>query len=280
MRATCALVLVGALSIACEEREPPPFAPERDGAIPRPDAGPIIIRPRDSGAEPMDAELDAGAFDGGETDAGVGLPIVDGVIGEREYELGIEVTSSTPATLFADRLTRLLVVRTGSRLWIGIEGSVEVGRGMMLLLDAAYGSEEGVTLTASSLADTAGTLDAALSTVAFFGSEDAFRPEYAWGELAEIPFSISGTDDLVGWRDITITDDFAALTVGNQTVCTEDACETSIPIGGTGILRAGDIAIAVRSFDEDGVLSSQTLPLDEPGAPESIATVLLVPAPE
>ncbi|AKF05581.1 hypothetical protein [Sandaracinus amylolyticus] len=280
VRATCALVLAGALSIACEERDPAPFAPERDGAIERPDGGPLVITRRDAGQR--DAGIDAGAFDGGDLgDAGVGLPVVDGVIGEREYELGIDdVTSSTPPTGLPDQLTRLLVVRTATRLWIGIEGNVGPGRGMMLLLDAAYGGEDGVTLTAGSLADNVGTLDRALSSAVLFSAEDSFRPEYAWGALAEVPFTIDGSEDDVGWREITTADDFADLPSGNRTVCSEDACETSIPIGGTGILRAGTIAIAVRTIDANGLLSSQTLPLDEPGAPESISNVLRVFPPE
>lgn len=275
----CALPLSLCVLVACEEPDPPPFAPEFDAGTERPD-GSLVFRVdggRDGAVEPADAasEEDADVADA----SGPLLPNVDGVIDESEWAGALEVLNDTAPVALTDRLSRLLVRRTEGRLYVAIEGSVAEGRGMLMLVDADYGGDPGVVLNGSALSDYAGSLDTALSSSVFSTADPELRPDYAWGALG-IPLEIDGADESAGWREIaTRSDDFLLLTSGNRTACTVDACETSIAIGAPGIEGAGEIALAVRSGSEAGYLSNQTLPTDLSSSPESISVLLRVPAP-
>ena len=272
------VITLALLLAACEEPDPPPFAPGRDAEVERPDSS-LVVRIH-AGSDAAVEPLDAGARPDAETaDASTPtVPNIDGVIAEGEWEGALVAESPTPAVTLPDRLTRLLVRRTAARLYVAIEGSVGEGRGMLLLLDADYAGDRGVVLTAGVLADQTGALDRAITNALFTTLDPELRPDYAWGALG-IPFEIDGADDGAGWREIaTRSDDFLVIATGNRTACSELACETSIALGPAGIDGAGEIAIAVRSGNEVGLLSNQTLPMDLPSSPDSISALLFVPA--
>lgn len=272
-------IAIALLLAACDEPDPPPFAPGRDGDVERPD-GSLVVRidgGQDGAVETLDGAIGSDAETGDAS--GPTVPNIDGVIGEAEWEGALVAENPTPAVTLPDRLTRLLVRRTPARLYVAIEGEVGEGRGMLLLLDANYGDDFGAVLNGVSLADQNGILDSALSNAVFSTLDPELRPDYAWGALG-IPFEIDGADDAAGWREIASrSDDFLVIETANRTACSVLACETSIAIGAAGIDGAGQIAIAVRSGSEVGLLSNQTLPMDLPSSPESISALLLVPAP-
>jgi hypothetical protein len=269
-----ALALAGG---ACATPEPAPFVPERDGAIARDDGGPLIVL-RDAST----STRDGGPGDaGGAMDGATSVPItIDGVLDPGEWAGALEVTTATPPTsgFEGDRLERLLARRTATHLVIGVEGTIQPGHAMLLLLDADYGGSDGVVLTGAALGDVAGTLDRAISSPPWFTLLE-LRPDYAWG-VTEMPTTVDGSSDVAGWRDIaTDPDAFRSLTTSTRTACRASACETAILLGPGGIENVGEIALAVRISNGSSDLSNQTLPLDSPTTPEALSTVLRLPPP-
>lgn len=278
------LVLFAALALfACEPVTPAPFVMPRDSGRERPDATVPFTRV-DSGTDSgpgSDAggvvEEDAGLVDGGTP---AGTPTIDGVIDPTEWEGALESTSSTaPAFPFeGDQLTRLLVRRTTTRLYIAVEGMLEPGHSFLVYVDADTDSDRGVLLVSGTeLSDTTGLLDRALST-GLTTTIPTLRIDYAWG-TTQMPAGPTGSLDEVGWRDIaTRPDDFITITSGaNLTACSETACETSIAFGAGAIDRATTLSVFARLGDALGNLSNQTLPMDDPSAPELVSVLLVVP---
>ncbi|MDQ3032395.1 MAG: hypothetical protein M3Y87_08275 [Myxococcota bacterium] len=280
MHRTLSAIAIGCALGACEPEAHVPFAPVRDGAVERPDGGPIRVRDdagRDAG------ELDGGALDASGLDAGDGgtpPPRIDGVIEPGEWDAALEATSSTmPAPPFSsDRLTRVRVIRTSTRLYVAIEGTIGLGNALMMLLDADYGSENGTTLAGTGLSDFDGDLDRALSSPVWSTALAELRPDYAWGTTM-MPFARIGGDATTGWREVASAPaDFQRIGPASVSQCSTIACETSIVLGDGGIVAAGEIALLVRTGNTFGDLSPQTLPMDEPSVPETITRVLRIPA--
>src|SRR5690606_21275804 len=103
-RGVFVLALLALLLAACDEPDPPPFAPGRDGDVERPDGSPSLRI--DAGSDGAVEPLDGGARPDAETgDASTpAVPTVDGVIGEAEWEGAIVAESATPAAGLPDRL--------------------------------------------------------------------------------------------------------------------------------------------------------------------------------
>lgn len=281
-----ALALLGPALLACEPEDPAPFAPGRDGSIELPDTGPIFWR-SDSGIDagpPTDAgpSTDAETDDGGPVpDGGPSptAPTVDGTIGATEWLGALERIADVPSAppFEGDRLSRLLAIRTETRLYVAIEATLEPGHAIVMYVDADFGEPNGVLLSSGAkLADFVGTLDGALSVPL---ASAVLRPEYAWGTTS-MPIALSGSGDLGGWRDIATNEtNFATIGVSSPTRCSDTACETSIPLGLSGIASARTIAVVVRISDGVGGISGQTLPLQAGGLPEVADEVLEIPAP-
>lgn len=280
-----ALALLAPALLACEPEEPPPFAPGRDGSIERPDTGPTFWRV-DSGTDsgpPTDAgpTTDAETDDAGPVPDGGPAPVaptIDGTLGATEWAGALERIADVPPgpPFEGDRLTRLLAIRTETRLYVAVEATLEPDHAIVMYVDADLEEPNGVILTgAADLADFGGTLDRALSVPL---SSSLLRPEYAWGTTS-MPIALSGSGDLAGWRDIMISQtSFATIGISSPTRCSDTVCETSIPLGLSGIAGARTIALVVRISDGLGV-SPQTLPLQAGELPEVLTEVLEIPPP-
>jgi hypothetical protein len=277
MRIDALAFLTAATLLGCTTEDPAPFAPEVDGAAARRDGGPIRVRVMDAGAR-----LDADIIDGSDsmrTDTGVMLPRIDGIIDAREWAGALEFTTSTdPTPRFPnDRLHRLLAIRTDSMLFLAIAGELDAESTMMLLLDTAFGSDEGAVLSGAVFLDFDGALDSAISETIWLTDAPDFRPEYAWGTTF-MPFSSTAADADSGWRAIASPSGmFEWLSRGVISRCSETQCETTIALDTPGFTSTGTIAVAVRIGNVLGELSNQTLPLDDPNSPETLTEFLLIP---
>jgi hypothetical protein len=272
------VALVSAFA-ACIPKEPPPPVPVADSGLPRPDGGPFVVG-RDGGSDGagLDASPRVDAQVAG--DAGTrALPTIDGTIRAGEWDDAMRFVSETPssAPFERDTLRRLYALRTRERLYLAIEGSLEAPHAFLVYVDADHPSDRGVLLSGSTLSDRTGSLDRALSATLFAAPD--LRPDYAWGTTI-MPRTPAGSDDRTGWRILAREDDFRTVEgAGDVSACSTTACETSIAIGPGGIERATDIALFVRLGDAEGNLSNQTLPLDDPRAPELVGRIALLRPP-
>jgi hypothetical protein len=285
---TIAIVALALIAPACRERViPPPVAPRDGGAPMRRDSGPISARP-DGGtdAAPIDASPsdaargDGAAIEDGAIDGGVRAPVIDGVIGDAEWSIATQAVALIPGTgvFTGEQLDRLSAYRDSTRLYLAIEGVIAEGHSVIVYLDVDYGESTGVMLAGLTLADTDGALDVALSQVLYTAAPEV-GVDRAWGSTSVV-VAPTTSNEAVGWRDIaTRTDSFGQITAGTLTACTEDGCETSIPLASLGAGLLDTIAIFARLTDSFQ-LSNQTLPLDDPGAPEHVSALLMVPPPE
>ncbi len=280
MRIEIFVIAAVAMLSGCQAKEPAPFVPEADGAAARRDGGPIHVRVVDAGSG-FDASTEAGIFDGGEVlpDAGRLPPRIDGIIDVEEWAHALEVTSVTePIPPFTGaRLTGLLAIRTESTLYLGISGLLDLGNAMMVLLDTAFGTDEGAVLSGAVFLDFEGTLDSAISETIWLTDAPDFRPEYIWGTTL-MPFSSTAADAQSGWRRVSDPSEaFEWVSRGVISRCSETQCETMIALDTPGFSSTETIAIAVRIGNPFGQLSNQTLPLDNPNAPETLTEFLLIP---
>jgi hypothetical protein len=82
----------------------------------------------------------------------------------------------------------------------------------------------------------------------------------------------------MGWRDVASNiADFAWVDAAvAPTVCAANtACETRIPLSTLGAPAAGTIAMFARLTNTDGTaFSNQTLPEDDPAAPQTVSVLL------
>lgn len=272
--------LLATLLWGCTASAPTPFAPVADGAVTRGDGGPIRVSVRDAGATPdggADGDIDGDADVG--PDAGRLVPQIDGIIAESEWADAASASAITPpAPPFPfDRLSQLVAIRTDTTLYLGISGAISSGSVLMLWLDTELGSDEGAVLSGRVFTDFDGALDAAISEQIWLTDAPDFRPDYAWGTTF-MPFSATAADAESGWRRVAEpTETFEWLSRGVISQCRETQCETLIPLDTPGFTSTGTIAVAVRIGNTFGALSNQTLPQDDPNAPETLTTFLLIP---
>lgn len=269
---------------ACERDRPPP-APGPDGPVL--DAGTfgpgLPPRRRDGGrVEPERdgaATIDAATRDAG----GAASPTVDGVLSPGEWSGALETTSGEPplasGPFAGDQLRTLRVIRTSTRLFVAIEGTLSSGNAYLMYVDNHRGGVEGLA-SPTPLADFAGALDRALSKELVTPAD--VRVDLAWGALDTNRRAIE-RDDRMGWRDVgTDPSVFREIDeVDAPTACASPGtCETSIPLVTLGSAAEADIVLFVRlGGGESAALSSQTLPMDDPATPEYVTHVLEVPAP-
>ena len=277
-------------ALGCGPRErPPPVPVDASFDASRPDTGfgRVDSATGDADAGDLDAaDPDAGDGalpDGGAPDGGDGGPdggveiVVDGVLSPGEWDAAPPARSSTPTVLPAfalDALQSVRALRDGTYLYVAIEGSLTVGNAIVMYVDARVGGIDGLINT-SDLSDLFGDLDLALTEIFITPAE--LRVDFGWGVL-EMPRATTGTDPRLGWRDIATNPVFfTEVTEDAPSACSASACETRIPLATLGAVPADSIGLFVRLVSATGsAVSNQTLPLDDPLAPEVVGTFLEV----
>lgn len=274
-------------------------APMDGGSPDRPDAA-ADAGPSDAGAVD-DARVDApsgdaGPSDAGPTDAGSarGTPVIDGVIGS-DWPAGAIVVSNAVPSAWGPTLNALRSVRIawdGSRLYLGIEGVVELSNAMLVFIDRDYVpsmSATGVTAI-STLTDSVGSLDNSVScnvTEAPAG----FGTDMVWGTRGMLmKTSAAALDPAIGLRDVgcpTCRGDFrwtpgdTAVCVGGATPACEVAIEWSALYGSVAppVPRLG---LFVRITDAEGasLANNQCLPQQAEGDPPTAARRVLSFSPD
>jgi hypothetical protein len=239
---------------------------------------------RDAGAGGDDAGLDAGrdagagAGDGGR-DAGRRVPpTIDGVLAPGEWEGAAWVVNTVPTAWRGNELRSLRALLLPEGLYLAVEGTVSAPNAIVVYLDRARGSAEGVALAA--LTDSIGALDDAMT--AGFATPADVRPDLGWGTL-DLGRSAVGADARMGWRDfvraVSPDDLYWILSGDAPTACGASLCETYLPRSildmGAGASRPRTIAIFARITNGDGLMSSnQTLPEDAPEMPYTVTRLL------
>jgi hypothetical protein len=240
------------LLLGCEEERPP--------GVPIPDGS--VIR-------------DGGTFDGGPirvVDAGPTTPVVNGTLGEREWDGATIMESEVETDTDGSTLTSLRALLEEDRLFIGVEGTVASGDSIVIYVDRDLGGAHGVG--ASGLTDADGALDAVLAQPAL-SLPAGFQVDFAWG-TTRMPFAAVGLDEAIGWRDVT-TDPFDPIDAADApSACTAGACEASIPLSILGGARPRTIALFARIVKATGGLTNQTLPEDDEAAPSVVIALLTV----
>jgi len=235
----------------CGERESPPPPPARDAGA-----------------------MDAAPFDAGvivRRDAGPAGPTVDGTIDDDEWEGAAEATADVATDSPGSELTRLLARIVDGSLFVGVEGTLAEGDAVVVWLDRDLGGEDGWSDLAM-LVDETGSLDQRVSTPV--ATPDAFAVDWAWGTTL-MPRTPIGLDEEAGWRDLTSFRAFEWVPSETApTVCSEGACETSIPLETLGGEAPRTLALFARIVRADGSFANQTLPEDDEDAPGA-ASVLL-----
>ena len=173
-------------------------------------------------------------------------------------------------------LLTLHALRADGRLYAAIEGDLSAGNAFVMYVDREVGGADGAA-SPTPFADFSGALDRALSKTFFTPAE--LRVDYAWGTLDTLRAATAG-DDRMGWRDVGSNPAVFSAVDGTSapTTCSATVCETSISLSRLGVPAGANIGIFVRlvSATSDGV-SNQTLPTDDPSAPELISVWASLP---
>lgn len=242
------------LLLACE-REPPPPPPRFDAGPPR----------------------DAGSFDAHvlpRRDAGPAGPFVDGVVDESEWADARVVENAVATDQPGNTLERLRVLVVENRLFLAVEGTIADGGALLVYVDGELGGADGVSDFAD-LTDEDGLVDGRLSRP--FDVPVGFAADVAFGTTM-MPREVVGLTDDAGWRDVG-TDPSEFIWLSGETaplVCSATACEASIELGELPGEAPREIAVFARLESADGFLTNQTLPEDDPGAPENVSEVITV----
>jgi len=138
-------------------------------------------------------------------------------------------------------------------LAIGIDGAVEASNAVVVYLDFDYGNSTGQT--PSSLQDSFGSLDSALSAPSISVSDAAFGAEWACGAFGAA--DVDGFSDTAGCRDLSNPDDLgwfsSTVTWGAAGV------EIKVPwaqLGLSPVPGGRTLGLFVRIVNEDGGLVS------------------------
>lgn len=217
-------------------------------------------------------------------------PTIDGVIADPEWSGAVLELDTLATGWTGNTLSSIRVCYDATRVYFGIEGTVEDVNGMVVYLDRDFRGGAGGTATGISdftvLADHTGALDSAISAALSLGAGAAgFGAEGAWGTRGMRDRTADGTDDFAGLRLFwptggtapdggTVPDRRAnfAFIAGAASVCTASspprACEVSILWSSLfeGPRPASTtLALFVRINNATGDMSSnQSLPQDAP----------------
>lgn len=220
---------------------------------------------RDAGTDPPDAGAPGGI-------------VIDGIVGADEWAGATVFTNDiASAGIFAsDSLRTLRAVRESTRIVVAIEGNVTAGDAIAMYVDHDLGGFDGV-VSPTPFNDFAGALDRALSKTLFPSAE--LRVDFAWGTL-DMNRTATPGDDRMGWREVGVNPDMFTRIDGPPSACSADACETAIDLTTLGVTTTADVAIFVRLVDATSdAVSNQTLPMDDPVAPETVTAFVVLPAP-
>lgn len=217
-------------------------------------------------------DTDAGMPDAGVPDAGPEGVVVDGVLSSGEWDAAMRFTQSTPAagSFVGSSLDALYAIRTSDRLFVAVEATLNPGNALAVYVDRDLFGIFGLA-SPTPLDDTLGDLDRALSRPMFTPAEVLI--DHAWGTL-DMGRGAVAFDDRMGWRDVgTTPDDFRPFDVAMApTVCGANVCETSIALSDLSVGAADSIGLYARLVSAtSAAFSNQTLPLDDPAAPELIS---------
>lgn len=223
--------------------------------------------------------VDAGTPDAGPPDAGPpdGV-VIDGVLGVEEWaSASVFTNTAAPAGTFATNppLTRLFTMRDATHLYMAVEGGVSAGNAIVAYLDRDVGDGTGVP-SPTPLDDFNGDLDRALSKMLFTPSD--LWIDFAWGTL-DMGRVGALNDPRMGWRDVSSNLSLFAPVSSTvaPTACGPTTCETSISLAALGAGSGDDIGVFVRLVSATSLaMSNQTLPMDDPLAPELVSVYALV----
>jgi hypothetical protein len=206
-------------------------------------------------------------------DAGPRGPQIDGVVIDDEWD-GATIADEDVAT---DRpgsvLTRMRALIDDGRLFVAVEGTLASGDALVVYVDRALGSPDGVA-DPSDLSDESGALDAALSETITTPSELA--ADFAFGTTL-MSHTAAGLDDTQGWRDLSDPTSFRWIAAETAPMACGDAgCEAAIGLDELGGTAPRTIAIFARIVRAEGGLTNQTLPSDDASDPTTVSALLTV----
>jgi hypothetical protein len=175
-----------------------------------------------------------------------------------------------------EALSRLVYGRDARYLYLGIEGTLNVGDAIVIYVDVNPGSGSGVMLMGSGLGDTSNYVNSVASLM--ITGNALFQPDFLWG-TSTLPGSGSSvvSSPALGWRRLQQTGAFGTLSAGTRSVCSSTGCETEIQWSTLGVPSTNSVAIVARLGRPNvAFASNQLFPTTDTGAPEMISATIPV----
>jgi hypothetical protein len=204
-----------------------------------------------------------------------GSPVVDGALGE-DWPAAHLLAENDTVTDWGEGLNEmraLWVAWDEDALTLGIDGLCESDNAIVFYLDPDYGAGSGLS-DATTIGDGDGALDIALGgRVAV--ADPAFGADWGGGTKGMASVTADALSGDAGLRLLANAQDLGWFPAA---VATGPAVEVSIPMSTLlpeGVPGSGaTLAVFARLVNRDGEhLSNQTLPLDDPVAPEDVSLV-------
>jgi hypothetical protein len=250
----------------------------------------------------LDAPVDAGA-------TGRCTPTINGTIAT-DWTNDVRVVNTVATAWAGNELRALHVCYDATRLYFGIEGTVEFANGIVVYIDRDFAGGSGGSATGisslSALTDSIGDpsnatdpggLDNRISAPLALGTmATGFGAEGAWGTAGMRTLASTALDAFVGLRLFwpaggTASDggalpdrrgDFAWITGAQSTCVTTGTGSCEVAIDWTALFEGPrpattTIALFVRINSTDGSMSAnQTLPMDNATLPQTVNRVVLL----
>lgn len=256
----------------------------------------------DAGTSDVVAPADAGPADAGAADAGAadvvtadassarGTPVLDGIIGS-DWPAGAIVATNTVASAWErNALRSIRVAWDSSRLYLGIDGTVEASNAMLVFIDRDYvagATPTGVPMI-STLTDGMGALDNSISCNVT-SAPSGFGVDMVWGTRGMLSKTATEVRADVGLRDVgcaACRGDFR-WTMGDAVVCVGGAspsCEVAIEwsaLYGGAAPPVPSLGLFVRITNAEGndLSNNQCLPEQSAGDPPTAARRVLTFSP-
>ncbi|MFO0627267.1 MAG: hypothetical protein U0325_16780 [Polyangiales bacterium] len=244
-------------------------------------------------ATPLDATVptDGDVAADAATTGARGTPILDGVLGTDWPSVSLVAENPTPSPWgpALNALRALRVAWDDQNLYVGVSGVVESTNALVVFLDRDVSTSPTGLRAPSSLTDSTGALDDAVSC-AIDATPAGFGAEFAWGTVGMQRKSATELRPEVGLRDVTcarcagdlgwIAGD-AAVCVGGAT----PACEVAIPwvaiYGQAGRPPRPTLGLFVRVTNRDGsaVAPQVSLPRDPSSNARAVTAAAIVAPP-
>ncbi len=259
----------------------------------RPDVVIVDAGHPDTGTVDATSTLDAGNPDAGVSDVGTadassprGTPTLDGIIGS-DWPAGALVSTNTIASAWdGNSLRSIRVAWDSTRLYLGIDGTVQTNNAMLVFIDRDYVA--GMTPTGapivSALSDGMGSLDNSISCNVT-EAPSGFGVDMVWGTRGMLSKTADQVLDNVGLREVGCTacrSDFR-WTMGDAVVCVGGAspsCEVAIEwtaLYGGAPPPVPSLGLFVRITNAEGndLSNNQSLPEQAAGVAPTVARRVL-----